>query len=191
MKKFKIAIIAIILVIIVLGIGIWFYIKSFEEDRELTKLKVKEINEAYPKFDQAINEFSKLRSDLYDNDEDLYYESLSFNANDWNSFITKYEDSIKNFESASTVLKKDCTVEYGDISARTKCNNFKANYEAANNYFITDIKMYNEMVDNYNKWNKEQGGKHPSIKKGELTVYDKYIDFDGDGEYFGKEEGKK
>ena len=77
--------------------------------------------------------------------------------------------------------------EYGDIGARTKCTNFKANYEAAQNYYLTDVEVYNKLVDDYDKWNAVNGGGNPVVNKLEKVTIDDYIDFDGDGEYFGKE----
>ena len=57
------------------------------------------------------------------------------------------------------------------------------------NYYITDIKGYNKTVEEYNKWASENGKN--KLNEGKFPVYKKYIDFDKDGEYFGKEEVSK
>ena len=63
----------------------------------------------------------------------------------------------------------------------------KANYEAAHNYYISDVKLYNQMIDEYDKYNLENGGTFAKVNKAEYKVYKDYIDYDKDGEYFGKE----
>ncbi|MEI3507648.1 MAG: hypothetical protein V8R01_00670 [Bacilli bacterium] len=56
------------------------------------------------------------------------------------------------------------------------------------NYYITDIKGYNKTVDEYNTWVTEGGYNYGKLNKAKFVVYKDYIDFDKDGEYFGKEE---
>ena len=46
-------------------------------------------------------------------------------------------------------------------------------------------------AQSYDDWNKEHGGKYSTVNKAEYPVYKDYIDFDKDGEYFGKEEVNK
>ena len=47
---------------------------------------------------------------------------------------------------------------------------------------------FNKLVDSYDDWNQKNGGKAESVKKADFPVYKKYIDYDKDGEYFGKVE---
>ena len=43
------------------------------------------------------------------------------------------------------------------------------------------------MIDEYDKYNLENGGTFAKVNKAEYKVYKDYIDYDKDGEYFGKE----
>ena len=99
--------------------------------------------------------------------------------------MDEYADTIREVEKASKNLKSNCKIKYGDVNTNSKCTAFKANYEAAMNYYISDVKIYNKLVDEYDEWNKD--GKYPKLKKGTFPVYKKYIDFDDDGEKFGSE----
>ena len=187
MKKSLIIIGIVILIIIILFIGAWIWFDGLKEDKLETQEKMDEIKEVYPNFNQAVNDFSNLRNEFYNKKENLFLETLKDNADEWNSFINSYKDAIQKVENNALKLKKNCNIEYGDVGVSTKCDSFKVNYEAAQNYYITDIKLYNEMVDEYDKYNLENGNTFPKINKGEFIVYKDYIDYDKDGEYFGKE----
>ncbi len=187
MKKHLIIGITITIIIcIIVSIGIW--VTNIKKDKEATLGKMNEVVSNYNLFDKSVDDFSEVRNLFYKYKEDLYLETLSEKANDWNSFMDKYAESIKTVESKAKVLKEDCKAFYGDVNVNGKCITFKANYEAAHNYYISDVLLYNKLVDEYDKWNKEQGNKYPSVNKAKFAVYEKYIDFDNDGEYFGKSE---
>ena len=103
-------------------------------------------------------------------------------------FMDSYATGIQKVEDTARVLKEDCQSEYGDVNVSSKCTTFKANYEAAMNYYISDVKMYNQMVDEYDKYNSENGGTFAKVNKAKYVAYKDYIDYDEDGECFGKEE---
>ncbi len=177
----------LVVILILVGISIWY--KGFKADKKETAAVVKKIDDDYVIFDNKVNEFSNLRNDFYSKKENLYYENLANEASYWNSFKISYEKAIKDLESSAGYLKEHCNVTYGDIGARTKCTNFKVNYEAAQNYYLTDVHVYNDLIDGYDKWNLVNGSIYPAISKLDKVTYKDYIDYDEDGECFGKEEG--
>lgn len=182
----KIVGIVFIMSVFLFGLGcIWA--KGLKEDQKLTKEKMKVVLKTYPAFDESVNKFSDKRNILYENKEDLYLETLSESADIWNKFIAEYAEGIKDVEKNAEKLKENCKIKFGDVNTRSKCTAFAANYEAAHNYYISDIKMYNDLVDSYDAWNKENDNKYAKVEKGELPIYKKYIDYDKDGEFFGKE----
>lgn len=178
----------VIVILIFTVISLWY--QGFKEDKKETAVIVKKIDENYKIFDEKVSQFSNLRNDFYTKKENLYYENLATEASEWNNFKSSYENAIKVLESSASYLKKHCDVTYGDIGARTKCMNFKANYEAAQNYYLTDVKVYNDLANSYNKWNLVNGSVYSTMNKLDKVVYKDYIDYDKDGEYFGKEEGE-
>ena len=188
-KSLKIIGIFIFIIIIFVILGcIWA--KGLKEDQKITKEKMKLIIDAYPGFDESVNKFSDKRNILYEYKDELYFETLSENADYWNKFIEEYADGIKDLESSSKALKENCIVDFGDVNTNSKCTSFKANYEAAHNYYISDAKSFNKLVDSYNEWAEKNKGKAESVNKMDFPIYKKYIDFDKDGEYFGKAEVK-
>ena len=188
MKK-SLKVIGIVFIIIaILFVLAWIWASGLKEDQEETKKTMKLVLDSYENFNNRVEEFSNYRNKFYEMKEDLFLETLGENAEEWNDFMGKYADSISEVEKSSKNLKENCEIKYGDVNTNSKCTAFKANYEAAHNYYISDIKLYNDLIDDYDKWNKEEDNKYPEVKKGTYPVYKKYIDFDKDGEYFGKEE---
>ena len=181
----------VIIIIVILFVAAWMWVSGFKKDQKDTKNKVKEVVDNYPNFNKAVNEFSEARNKFYEYKENLYLETLSQKTNDWNVFIKSYADAIVKVEESAKNLKGDCKIKYGDVRANSKCTTFKANYEAAVNYYISDIKMYNKLIDEYIEWNKKQNNKYQNPEKGTFPVSKKYIDYDNDGKYFGKEEVKE
>ena len=188
MKKSLMIIGVVVLIIVVIFIGAWIWVDGLKEDKAATKVKMDEIKAAYPDFNTAVDEFSNLRNQFYTYKEDLYLETLRDNSEEWNNFINTYMAGIQKVEDSARTLKENCDIEYGDVSVSTKCNTFKANYEAAMNYYISDAKLYNQMVDEYDKYNAENGNTFAKVNRAELSIYQDYIDYDKDGECFGKEE---
>lgn len=188
MKK-SLKVIGIVFIIIaILFVLAWIWASGLKEDQEETKKTMKLVLDSYENFNNRVEEFSNYRNKFYEMKEDLFLETLGEKADEWNDFMGKYADSISEVEKSSKNLKENCEIKYGDVNTNSKCTAFKANYEAAHNYYISDIKLYNDLIDDYDKWNKEEDNKYPEVKKGTYPVYKKYIDFDKDGEYFGKEE---
>lgn len=188
MKK-SLKVIGIVFVIIaILFVLAWIWASGLKEDQKETKKTMKLVLDSYDNFNNRVEEFSNYRNKFYEMKEDLFLETLGEKADEWNEFMVKYADSISEVEKSSKNLKKNCEIKYGDVNTNSKCTAFKANYEAAHNYYISDVKLYNELIDDYNKWNSEEGNKYPKVEKGKYSVYKKYIDFDKDGEFFGKEE---
>ena len=188
MKKSLTIIGAVMIIIVIIFICAWIWVDGLKEDTAITKKKMDEVLDAYPKFNEEVDNFSKLRNQLYESKEDLYLETLRDNAASWNTFMENYKNSIMKVENTALILKKNCAEEYGDVNVSSKCTTFKANYEAAHNYYISDVKMYNQMVDEYDVYNAEHGNGYAKVNKASYGPYDDYIDYDKDGEYFGKDE---
>jgi len=183
-KKMIVIISTLILILLALGVGLYFYVESFKVDREKTLELMAEVNEDYPGFSKSMTEFVNKRNDFYKKQEEIFLEDISKNPSSWTNYIKEYETIIQNIENGSERLKKACVNDFGDITAKTECNQFRVNYESAHNYYITDIKVYNELVNKYNEW---AGSTYENLSKVELVIYKDYIDYDEDGEYFGKE----
>lgn len=188
-KRWKI-LVCILLILSVIGVFLYFYISSFKVDRQETLALMKEVNEDYPKFNKNMTEFVNKRNAFYKQKEEIYLEDMGKNTAAWITFMNEYAKIIENIESSSKRLKGHCKNNFGDINAKTQCNQFRVNYEAANNYYITDIKAYNNIVKEYNEWLINHSSSYPKLNEISLSIYKDYIDYDEDGEYFGKEVSK-
>lgn len=181
----KKTIIIIISIIVLIGVGLAAFAYTVKEDQRKTIIKMEEINDNYDKYNQSIQAFAKIREQYFEAKADTFLEEFSKNTKDWNTLMDSYEKSVQKIEDRSKNLKKNCVVKFADAGVNNKCTMFKANYEAAMNYYITDVKNYNKTVDEYNTWVTEGNYKYDKLN---LVVYQDYTDFDKDGEYFGKEE---
>ena len=183
--------VVMILVIVVIILAICFtlisvWVSGFQKDTEETKAMMNEILDSYDDFNSSVDEFSNKRNSFYGFKENLYLEELATNTDGWNTFMNEYKEVFQKVYDTSEVLRENCTIEYGDVNVNSKCTTFKANFEAAVNYYISDVNSYNLIVDEYNAWN--TSGTYPVLNKASYVVYEDYIDYDEDGEYFGKEE---
>lgn len=186
--KRKIVIIILLILLFAIGIAGYFFIDGIKEDQAVTKAKSKEILASYKEFNSSIQAFATLREEYYVSRENTFLEEFSKDIKYWNDLMDKYAESIKKVENNAKDLKKNCKVKFADVNVSSSCTNFKANYEAARNYYVTDIKGYNKVVKQYNDWALENNKTSEKLKEGEFPFGEKYIDVDKDGEYFGKGE---
>jgi len=186
MKK-KIALIIILIIVLVLLIfGIYTFITSFKEDKKITAEKANQIIESYNQFNENVLTFAKERDNIYKLRENTYLEEFAKNTDGWDKLMNTHSQNIKKIEQSSKLLKENCKFTFADPNVNSKCTVFKSTYEAANNYYISDIKSYNKTVKEYNDWAKTNN--KPTLNQIKLEIHKNYIDYDKDGEYFGKEE---
>lgn len=190
MKKRTKVIIIVSLVIIILAVLIYMYVSSFKVDKEKTLKLMNEVSEDYPAFNKAMNEFVNKRNSFYKQKEEIYLDDINKDPSKWSNFMTEYAKIVNTVEDKSSRLKSACKNDFGDIGAKTKCNEFRVNYEAAMNYYITDVKVYNKIVKEYNQWLINNNNLANKLTEVKLSIYKDYIDYDKDGEYFGKGEDK-
>ena len=74
-------------------------------------------------------------------------------------------------------------VYYNDLSVNNQCGNYKNIYEQVNNYFVSDIKLYNDNVSKYNDYQKSI---YSSLIINNYDTNKNYIDYNGDKKYEGK-----
>ena len=188
MKK-VIFIVIIILVILLAGFGFYLFTKNIKEDKKLTNEMMKKLVKEYDIFDKNIKEFASKREEFYLMQENAYLQSISENPENWNNFINDYSKIIVDIKNNSKLLDKYCFNKFASVEVNSKCTNYVANYEAAMNYYISDINNYNNnIVKKYNSWLTDNNYEYQKLEEGKLSAYKDYIDYDKDNDYFGKEE---
>ena len=91
---------------------------------------------------------------------------------------------IDELEGNTLKLNKLCEdAYYPDSSTNKKCMNYKSIYEQVVNYFVTDINNYNNNIKKCNSLISDENSKIKNYK-----TKKKYIDYNNDGKYDGKEE---
>lgn len=185
MKKNRVVIISIS-VIVVLLIFITFFIISIRRDKLETKKVMNTIIKKYEVFEKKVLKFNEVRDEVYTTVfADTYYDTLSSSYSDNNKKIKNLEGVIDEVEKSADQLKKYCkNAYYSDSDVNRKCSSFKSLYEEVVNSFVSDIDKYNKLLDDYNNYIKNSGA---GEKLDKYSTKKKYIDFDGDKEFIGKE----
>ena len=180
MKKKMIIIICSIVLII--GILITWFIISINNDKKKTLKRMDNIVSQYDKFKESVLEFNDNREKIYNEMfNDLYLDTIKSNYGVWISKLSEYEKFVDKVNKESFDLKKQCkNVYYPNQEINNKCRAFIIAYEEVNNYFVSDVDLFNRNIDSYNNEEESSLDKYKTKKI--------YIDFDGDKKYRGKEE---
>ncbi len=189
MKNKKLKVVIIILIIIcflsLLGFYLNHYIENIKKDRRETLVLMNEIKEKYTEFSPSIDSFKDKRAEFYNlKENEFYFENIYSNPAIVTGFIDEYESIILNIDGNSKFLKDNCFTRYADYTVNNKCNLFKQEYEAVINYYLTDLNIYNTIIDLYNNWlieNSLEG----ALENKKFELYSEYIDYDHDGSFLG------
>lgn len=172
---------------IVLGLILNFTV-NFKLDKEEVAARMTVINATYELFKQNTREFSTTRDNLYDNVfSELYFETLNETIPNCLEELQKYEIVLDQVGKDAEKLKNNCeNIYFPSSDVNTKCKTATETYEEMVNYFINDITQVNQNIEDYNKYNQENNTGIAPVQKYNTTK--KYIDFNDDNEYSGKEE---
>ena len=186
-------IIGTILFIFIIGIIYgYFFVKDFLKYEKETKKLMEEIVESYHDFSKVVSNISDERSKIYDlKDKMMLLESSNQYIKELSKTIDDYQKLRKTIEDESLFLKENCKIKYSSKKVNNACEVFKQEYEAAYNYYITDINVYNKIVETYNKYIHENKLKWNQLNVVDLKENKKYIDYDKDGSILGGKNEKE
>ena len=172
---------------IVLGLVLNFT-TSLKHDKEEVASRMKTINAAYEVFKKETEQFSTTRDNLYDNVfSELYFETLNQTIPGCLEELQKYENVLNQVEVEAKALQENCQdIYFPSSDINTKCKTSLEKYEEMVNYFVNDITQVNQNIEEYNKYNQENQTGIAPVQKYNTTK--KYIDFNKDSEYTGKED---
>ena len=150
----------ILLVLILLGVGIYLGIKKitesankineeYEADKELLQTN-------YELFNTYAEEYNGKRTALAELLEKArYYEDYSKVSEEISTFYLEYDELINNIMTSVTNLDKACKREYMEADLNNMCDSYAIPYEQMINIYVSyDIKAYNELLTNYHEWAK-------------------------------------
>lgn len=153
-RKTVIIIVITIVVLALLGLGIFKFIDDIKRDKEAALIQMNEINEYYDSFVENVDYFNLKREELKIILTDLYYENLSKNYSKINTSLLEYDNIIAKIVKDGNNLNDKCGKYYSDPNVNKKCESYKISYETAMNVYTTDIDNYNSLIDKYNEWTK-------------------------------------
>lgn len=171
-KKLIIIVVISIIVVFLIGFGIYKFIDSMNKDKKEVQDNINYITNNYDKFSENMNSFNLKREELANalTDDNLYYGTMYEKSASLVSIVISYEEVVNNVLKNNKELNDKCSKYYIDTDINQKCKVVKINYKEAEVIFKEDIEAYNKTIETYNKWT-EQNTKY---KKIDLYEY-KYI----------------
>lgn len=183
MKKISIVLFTLGFVFIISG-SFSMFLQGLRDDKQQILNRMDDVGDEFEVFSTNTSVFEEYRDNLYDEVlEGILCDNLKNNNKDISNKLSNYEHLVDELDSNVLKLSKLCDdVYYPDSETNKKCLNYKIIYEQAVNYFVNDIKVYNDSVG---KCNKEFTD---GSKIGKYKTNKKYIDYNNDKKYDGKEE---
>lgn len=167
--------------------GVSVFLNGLQKDRMATLKRMDEVTDQFEDFSANTSVFESFRDELYSNVlSNVYYDTMYITDRNVKSQLSNYESLVDELEKNTKKLDKLCGKNYfPDSAVNNRCVNYKSIYEQVVNYFISDIKVYNSNVEKYNTYQKSNNSIF--ILDGYKTTK-KYIDYNKDGIYDGKDE---
>lgn len=186
MKKLANCLLVLSIVLIISG-GVSTFILGLKADRTETLSRMVEVNDIFEIFSTNTTAFENVRDELYTEVfADLYYDNMYTNDGVIKIKLSNYESLVDDLGKNAKTLKALCEdVYYPDGNVNNKCFNYKSIYEQVVNYFLSDIKVYNNVIKEYNDY---QTANNLTYLVKEYKTKKKYIDYNEDGIFDGKED---
>ena len=173
--------------ILIISGGVSSFVSGLRKDRNEIYSRINEVNDEFEVFSTNTSVFESTRDNLYNVVlSNVYYDTMYDEDKSVKTTLSNYENLVDELTKNTNNLDKLCDdVYYPDSTVNTKCNNYKSIYEQVMNYFVEDIKTYNENVDKYNEYQKNNNS---DLRVDKYKTKKNYIDYNNDKVYDGKEE---
>ena len=185
-KKIAMGMMTLSFILIISG-GVSSFVLGLKKDKQEIYNRINDVNDEFEVFSTNTSVFESTRDELYNVVlSNVYYDTMYDEDKKVKDTISNYEHLVDELTKNTKKLDKLCNdVYYPDSKVNTKCNNYKSIYEQVVNYFIGDIKVYNDNVDKYNEYQKSNNS---DLRVDKYKTDKKYIDYNNDKSYDGKEE---
>lgn len=185
-RKFAYFLMTFSFILIISG-SVSSFLISLRDDKNRTYKRMNDVNNSFEVFSTNVTAFENFRDELYTNVfSNTYFDTMYIDDTNIKNKLSNYENLVDELDKNTKNLNHLCDdVYYPDSAVNKKCSNYRSIYEQVINYFVSDIDSYNKNVEKYNNYQASQGS-NLIIKNYKTTK--KYIDYDNDGKYSGKEE---
>lgn len=186
MKKIAIVLFVLGFLSIFSGLGVGF-VSSLQEDRTATLARMEDVKLEYKNFSDSVDVFNDIRNSLYLSVfEEVYYDTMASTDASVKESFSNYEASVNGVMKTVDNLSSLCdSIYFPDNNVNIKCNGFGSVYEQIVNAFVSDVELYNNNILQYNDYQKENGA---TLSLDGYVTEKKYIDYNKDKKYEGKEE---
>ncbi|MDD5888725.1 MAG: hypothetical protein PUC82_04475 [bacterium] len=187
MKK-KAVLVLTIFGIISIGVGVGInFVYGLKKDQAATLLRMDDVSLEYKNFSSAVDEFNDIRNSLYLGVfENIYYDTMATTDVTVKETLAEYEGVVDKVTKAALELENLCgTIYFPDSNVNSECKSFGSVYEQIVNAFLSDVQLYNDNIVQYNNYQKGNG---QTDLLEEYKTDKKYIDYNNDKKYEGKEE---
>lgn len=166
----------IILIIIGITLTLSVSAKICKEKEEKNIVKIEEL---FLSVSEKMDSFSLIRKDfVIDVLNKLKLSYIDAEYEDWIKRIDEYKVATDEIIIKKEAIEELCVLQtYKNKKANNNCNSLFINYETAMNYFVKDIKAFNEFIKSASKEN---------IKVYDLDDIYVYADINNDGRFTGK-----
>lgn len=163
------------------------FIIGLREDKEIVMARMVDVSNTFEDFSTEVSLYEEQRDLLYSQVlSNLYYENMYLEDKAIKNSLSNYESMVNEIDKKRVNLDVLCNeVYYPDGNINSKCINYRSIFEQVNNYFVADIDFYNKIVDEYNTY--ASSLENPN-KVSKYKILRKYIDFNNDGKFDGREE---
>lgn len=186
MKKVSIILFIMGFLLIFSGLGVGF-ISDLNKDREETLIRMEDVKNEYKNFSNSVDSFNDIRNSLYLTVfEDVYFDTMASNDATVKQTFTDYETSVNGVKDTVEKLSNLCgDIYFFNDSVNEKCKSFSSVYEQIVNAFVSDVALYNDNILQYNQYQSDLGTNNTLEN---YVTEKKYIDYNNDKEFEGKEE---
>jgi hypothetical protein len=186
MKK-SVSIIMTLSFIFIISGGVASFVIGLRNDREEISKRVVDVNAIFEIFSANTSIFESVRDELYtDTLTKLFYDTMYEEDSAVKEKISNYEQLVDELTKNAHNLDQLCkNVYYPDATVNSKCKNYKSIYEQVINYFVSDVNLYNQNIEQYNKY---QEGLESLLRLKTYSTTKDYIDYNHDKVFDGKEE---
>lgn len=184
-RKIGFLILTISIVMIISG-TVCSFVVSLKDDQEKTQARMVVVKDEFDAFNNAVTTFELERDNLYTTSlGNLFYDSLASNDAEIKNKLSNYEGIVNGIVEKVKSMDGLCKdVYYPDSTVNSKCSDYKLIYEQVINYFVEDVKVYNDTIVTFNE---QQAAKGSTLALIEYKTDKKYIDYNKDGVFEGKE----
>ena len=185
-RKMALSIMTLSFVLIVSGC-VSSFVLGLQKDREEIYKRINYVSDEFEVFSTNTSVFEETRDELYNIVlSNVYYDTMYQEDENVKNKLLNYEHLVDELKKNTNKLNNLCEdIYYPDSTTNNRCNNYKSIYEQVVNYFVSDIKVYNDNVDKYNEYQKNNNSSL-TIKK--YKTKKTYIDYNKYKKYDGKEE---